>query len=413
MKQYQVVFVETQGHVLDDARLKLLGKHPDWRILLMIDGDAAIKLIAQRSASLVMANFGVDRRACETFFRELRDNYPEIIRVGLVDDYKKAELGDTLEYAHECIAASCDSSQFETVIARGLTVSERTRKNARLAKLISNLKNLPTPPSLYFDIRDELESPTGDSHSIAQVIAKDPATAAKLLMVANSGFYATPRTIFDLHEAITLLGFEMVSALVLATHLFDQLPLPGVNMDVLWVHSLAVARLAKEIAVQEGCSRSSASVCGVAGLLHDLGELIFLSNASESYYGMVRHSGGDERALLQMELEQFGVGHPELGAHILSLWGLPEEIVQAVAYHHGGVDRPFSDEPLPSKVVCLAEWLLQTHNLASEPDLTGTCLAGNPLMRSHQMEVWRKILDRLVDQGTIREPFNPAQELFG
>ncbi len=413
MSKHQVIFVETQGRILGGLRSSLAGAHPDWCILLVVDASAALELLSQRSVSIVLANFGHDRSGCEDFFCTIRDTAPEVIRMGLLTDRDKERVGKSLQYAHECIASHCDTEQVGAVIARGLSVWERTRNNPSLAALMSDLHTLPTPPALYFDIRDELESPTVSARSVAQIIAKDPAITAKLLKVANSGFYATPRTISDLYETITLLGMDMVLALVLAAHLFDQLPLPGVNLDVLWVHSIAVATLAKEIAIEEGGNRSMASTCGIAGLLHDLGELVFLANTSGSYYTMLRRSGGDERALLQMELEQFGVGHPELGAHILSLWGLPEEVVQAIAYHHSDGSQSFVDAPLPSKAVYIAEWLLQTHNLEDEPDLTGTCLEGHFSVGSDSVDGWRQILDRLVERGLIPQPYNPAAELFG
>ena len=293
-----------------------------------------------------------------------------------------------------------------------MSVWERTRENPRLAALISDLHTLPTPPALYFDIRDELESPNSSAHSVAQIIARDPAIAAKLLKVANSGFYAPPRTISDLYETISLLGTEMVLAMVLSAHLFDQLPLPGLNLDSLWVHSIAVATLAKKVALEEGGDRATASTCGIAGLLHDLGTLIFLANVPQSYYAMVRRSGGDERVLLELEREQFGVGHPELGAHILSLWGLPEDVVQAVACHHAEDGQSCMDAPLPTKAVCIAEWLLLVRKLEDEGVSKGILLEGDSSIDEVSLQKWKYILDSLVEQGLIHKPCDLADKLF-
>jgi putative nucleotidyltransferase with HDIG domain len=413
LNKQQVLFVETHGQILDGLRSRLAGAHPDWHILLVVDASAALELVRQRSISIVLANFGHDRSACEDFFRNIKDDAPEVIRMGLLDARYKETLGHSLEYVHECIASHCDPEQVEVVIGRGLSVWERTRKNPNLAALMSNLHTLPTPPALYLDIRDELDSPHSNAHSVAQIIARDPAITAKLLQVANSGFYATPRPISDLYETIILLGMDMVLVLVMSAHLFDQLPLPGLNLDFLWVHSIAVATLAKEIAIKEGGTRSTASACEIAGLLHDLGELIFFTNVPESYYAMVRRSGGDERVLLEMELEQFGVGHPELGAHILSLWGLPEDVVQAIAYHHGGNSQSFMDAPLPSKAVCIAESLLQSYNMEDELVLKRTCLEDYSSLDEEVFQGWKNILDRFIEQGLIHRPCDLANKLFG
>src|SRR5690606_35645205 len=42
----------------------------------------------------------------------------------------------------------------------------------------------------------------------------------------------------------------------------------------------------------------------------------------------------------QAEAEQFGAGHPEIGAYLLGLWGFPAPVVQAVAYHHRPMPTP-------------------------------------------------------------------------
>jgi HD-like signal output (HDOD) protein len=36
----------------------------------------------------------------------------------------------------------------------------------------------------------------------------------------------------------------------------------------------------------------------------------------------------------EVEKEAFGVAHPEVGAYLLGLWGLPLDLIEAVAYHH-------------------------------------------------------------------------------
>jgi putative nucleotidyltransferase with HDIG domain len=406
-----MLFVETQGQTLAGLRSSLNVSRPDWNILQVMDKDAALELVSQRSIGIVFANFGLDIAACEDFFRTLKDQVPEVIRMGLLPDRNKDTVIKSLAFAHECVATDCDSAGVEVVIDRGLSVWERTRKNPRLAALMADLHTLPTPPALYFDIREELESPNGSVHSVARIIAHDPAITAKLLKLANSGFYASPRSISDLHEAVSLLGMDMVLAVVLAAYLFDQLPLPGVNLDVLWKHSVAVASLAKEIACEAGGNRTVASTCGIAGLLHDLGQLIFLANAAQTYYGMVRRSGGNERMLLQMEVEEYGVGHPELAGHILSLWGLPDEVVEAIANHHGGNPLPFDKTPIASRSVCIAEWLLQIHNLEDELNFTGSCLESHPAL-AESIGDWQRILDRLVEQGLVQQPHNPADHLF-
>ena len=362
---------------------------------------------------IVLAIFGMDNAGCEDFFSSLRKKAPEVIRIGLLPDQEKKNVAKSLEYAHECIAAHCDMSQMEILIARSLYVWEKARRNPRLAELMSNLHTIPTPPAVYFDIRDELESPRGTAHSVAEIIAKDPAITAKLLKVANSGFYASPRTIADLDDAITLLGIDLVLALVLSAHLYNQLPIPGLKLDELWKHSIAVATLAKEIASHEQGSRAIISRCAIAGLLHDLGQLVFLANMPDTYYSLIRDARGNETMLLEMELEEFGIGHPELGALILSLWDLPEEVVHAIANHHTKDFHSLSDVSLTTRAVCAAERMLQCHHLQQGTELTGTeWQADTPSMFDGRVQ-WKPLMEKLVGQGLIQPPRDPVETLAG
>jgi putative nucleotidyltransferase with HDIG domain len=244
-------------------------------------------------------------------------------------------------------------------ISRGIDVWLQCRENARLTNLLSNLRNIPTPPRLYFEIREELNSPNGDARSVAAIISRDPPVSAKILKVANSGFYAVPRSVTDIRDAITFLGTDTVVTLVLASHVFTRMPVPGVNLDALWKHSLTVSAMAQQIAAQEGGDRLTVNTAGVAGLLHDIGELILLTNVPDIYYPMIRRFAGEESALLAMELEHFGVTHAQLGSYVLSLWSLPDAVVEAVALHHDSTQHAGDTASLTNKAVFAAERFLQ------------------------------------------------------
>ena len=92
----------------------------------------------------------------------------------------------------------------------------------------------------------------------------------------------------------------------------------------------------------------------MAGLLHDLGGLVLLTNQPGDYQALLR-AAPDEASLVELEREAFGMGHDELGAHVLSLWGIPDAIVDAVASHHR---QRVARSDIAGAAVALAEWLL-------------------------------------------------------
>ena len=359
MSARHILFVETEGGTLQTLMRGLAGSHDDWHIVRIAELDAAVEMLSQRAFCVVLASCGAKHADCEHFLHQVQSRTPAVMRFAVLPDTAGAHGSIELPSACQCFPAHCPPSEIAIAISRGIEVWLQCRENARLTNLLADLDNIPTPPRLYFDIREELNSPNSDARSIAAIISSDPSISAKILKVANSGFYALPRSVTEIRDAITFLGVDTVVTLVLAAHVFKRLPVPGVNLDALWQHSLTVSAMAQQIVIQEGGDRLSVNTAGVAGLLHDIGELILLANVPDIYYPMIRRFAGDEDARLALELEHFGVTHAQLGSYVLSLWSLPDAVVEAVALHHD-VSRHAGDKAsLTNKAVFAAERFLQ------------------------------------------------------
>jgi HD-like signal output (HDOD) protein len=68
----------------------------------------------------------------------------------------------------------------------------------------------------------------------------------------------------------------------------------------------------------------------MAGILHDVGKLI-----QTDVPGLHRLlSMNTKIPEIQMEYHYLGASHAEIGAYMLSLWGLPSGVIKAVAFHH-------------------------------------------------------------------------------
>ena len=394
MKARQILLTETEGQALQRLMPQLAGLHDDWEIVLVGDAGAALDLLSQRGFATVIASFGSDHENCEHFLQAVRKQSPATVRYALLKG-DTDNSADFPESAYQCFPADSKPAELEAAIQRGLGVWGQCSNNPGLAALLSNLNKIPTPPTLYFEIREELNSQDSDARSIAEIIGRDPALSAKILKVANSGFYALPRTITAIYEAISFMGTDTVTSLVLAAHVFDRMPLPGINLDAMWQHSLMVAALARHIATEEGGDRLVVNTAGVAGLLHDIGQLTLLSNVPELYQSMLRRAGGNENTLLEMEREQFGVGHPELGSYVLGLWSLPDAVVEAVAQHHNGTADEGHAVSLVNTAVFSAEWVLQefpAHARSGEESEHQGLIDASPA----RIESWRGICEELL-----------------
>ena len=173
---------------------------------------------------------------------------------------------------------------------------------------------------------------------MANVIAKDPAMTAKILQLSNSAFFGLRRRISDPRDAVLYLGLDTLKALALSVKVFSQFtvrPLSRFSIEDLGKHTILTGILARKIAIAEGLSKTGrVEDSFMAGLLHDIGKLVLVSAAPEKYEQAMRFAEANGVDRRDAEQKIFGTTHSEIGTYLLWLWGLPDSVVEAVAYHH-------------------------------------------------------------------------------
>jgi HD-like signal output (HDOD) protein len=131
---------------------------------------------------------------------------------------------------------------------------------------------------------------------------------------------------------VGFLGLERVRTLVLACEVMrnfpGRAPLAGFDIESLETHALASARLAKAMVPQD-----SADDAFIGGLLHRVGHLLLASRVPHRFAEVIEQKRRDGRPMVEAELEILGVSHAEVGAYLLGLWGLRQQVVEAVAYY--------------------------------------------------------------------------------
>ena len=160
---------------------------------------------------------------------------------------------------------------------------------------------------------------------------------AKILQVVNSAFFGLVRKISNPNEAVMLLGTETIKALVLSVKIFsefNQKKFAWFNFDALFNHSMSVSMFAQTISKKEQLDQNIVNNALMAGMFHDLGKLILVTNFQKPYQKVLTEAVKTDKNLWDLEIEQFGTSHAEIGAYLMGLWGLEYPVIEAIAYHH-------------------------------------------------------------------------------
>jgi putative nucleotidyltransferase with HDIG domain len=235
------------------------------------------------------------------------------------------------------LSKPCEPETVKKAIERAITL-DQWLNNESMKSLVMKIRTFPSIPSLYFEVLTELRSSDASAERVGEIISKDLAMSTKVLQVLNSAYYAIPRQITDPTEAVNMLGFEMVKSLVLCIQVFaqfDKVKPVYFSIDKLWRHSTDVAQAARQIARFENLGAEFGDEVYTAGLLHDIGKLVLVSNFSEHYGQVLERAAKDKVPLCDVEKETFGASHAQIGAYLIGLWGMPLSMAEAACFHHG------------------------------------------------------------------------------
>jgi putative nucleotidyltransferase with HDIG domain len=207
-------------------------------------------------------------------------------------------------------------------------------------ELLEKLGDLPAIPSVVQELIQSFNNPDLDSHHLAQKISQDPALTVKMLRVANSAFYGLSREVGSIHEAVVLLGFAAVRSLALSAAFINHFPPDSrscLDRRSYWKRRVAVGCHAKSLA---SCMGVEPDMAFTAGLLNDIGVMVMDVCARERFGVVWRKAEESGVDLLQLERDEFGIDHAELGAEAAKQWKFPAAIVDVIRFHYQPEHKP-------------------------------------------------------------------------
>jgi HD-like signal output (HDOD) protein/CheY-like chemotaxis protein len=179
-------------------------------------------------------------------------------------------------------------------------------------------------------------SPRSDMGQLAELISRDVVLSAKVLQAANSAAYASNRgMITSIPEAVRHIGCSTIRNVAAAVGVFEAMPetsADGFNPIRCWQHSFAVARLCAQLVSVE--KPEDAGTAYLAGLCHDLGEILFRTHFGPEYAEVLEVYAASGTPLRQLEREMLGMTQGELAKTILRCLALPQVIRDPIEAAH-------------------------------------------------------------------------------
>lgn len=345
------------------------GSGDSWTVQFAPSGEDALALCSNNSFDAVIADAGLPGMNGPAFLDAFMQRQPKAMRIVTSD---LADVEGTMKcigHAHHHLLKPCGAATLYDALRQGLAV-ENWLPSERAQTLISQMRQVPSPPETYFRIVEEANSPSCSLEKIAGQIGEDPAVTAKVMQLANSAVFGLQLHIVHPTEAVNFIGIETTKALVLLAHTFssfDDIALTGFSVEDLWAHSVRTGKLAQRIAGFEDAGMEIVQEAFAAGLLHDIGKLLLAANNPDFFAKACKMARQLHCNLWEAEAQESpNVGHAELGATVLAIWGLPQAITEAVALHH----RPWRNHKrVFSAITAVHAANILDHEAHPDPDI--------------------------------------------
>jgi HD-like signal output (HDOD) protein/ActR/RegA family two-component response regulator len=313
---------ETFSHVL----------HDKYEISTAASGEEGVRLLSSRPFDVVVTDLTMPGMDGLQFLAHVVRSQPDCARIIISGYADRLKVARCLFVGHRYFNKPCDMKSLGKLLMR-LASFRDVISNEKVRRIIGGLGSLPGPPEMFLKLEKILESPFSTMEEVAELVEQDPAVTAKLLQIVNSAQFGLRRKVISATDAVQLVGLEAVRGLVLGLQAFagyTNQPNKKAPPAEMWEHSLRVALSARRIAQAQNFPQHSCERAFLAGLLHDVGRVVIHANAPEEQAEVIESAQRFRIPIAEAETRRFGATHAEIGAYLLALWGIDDEVMMIV-----------------------------------------------------------------------------------
>jgi HD-like signal output (HDOD) protein len=331
----RILFVDDETRILDGLRRMLFRMRDEWEMEFVDSGEKALARLAAVPADVVVTDMRMPGMDGSQLLREVMQRHPGTMRIVLSGQCDQETVLKAVGPTHQFLTKPCDSAALVATVSRVCALRDQLLA-PQVKQVVCEVQSAASDPPLHAALLAELESPAPSMQRVSEIVSRDVGMTAKVLQLVNSGFFGTPQRASHPAQAATLLGLDRMTALALSTDAFAPLEVDEANrpwMGALLHHCRAVADAARRIAEAETADAEVGDAAYTGGLLHAIGVLLLARDAPQRYGRVIESSRGEQKKLLEAEQEEFNATYNRVGAYLLALWGLPQDLVEIIALH--------------------------------------------------------------------------------
>jgi HD-like signal output (HDOD) protein len=320
-----VLFVDDEQHVLDGLRASLRHMRKEWSMEFACGGAEAVSLLEQGGFDALVTDMRMPGIDGEGVLDAARRHCPTAVRIVLSGQTDRTVVKRTMGVAHRFLSKPCRGEEVKECLAILLRACLPLDPVTR--QIVCQVSYVPALPQTLARLGTPEDAPLAPS-ALSELLERDCALAAKLLHVANGGFFCTPQHVVDVQRALELVGVDVLASIVKAT-------LPSSEPEF--------AQRLTEHCFQSGRLLADAGRPGhavSAGILHGVGKLVLLAHFKERYGALLERASHTKEDLAALELSELGTTHARVAAHLIELWGLAEIAETLHQTHNDSPRRP-------------------------------------------------------------------------
>ena len=235
--------------------------------------------------------------------------------------------------------------------------------------ILRQIDALPTLPAVATKLLALTADDGTHAREVTRLIESDPSLTAKVLSLCKTADKGVRNDVLTIDKAVVLLGFTAIRNAVLSVKVLEVFgqgvgdldggrtgrpedrdakadapagsrPSSPTGMDRkgFWLHSLAVAIAAEQIAKAHRDRELPADEAFVCGLLHDMGKLALDHVLPRSYARVVELAQINRGDIAEFERKIVGLDHHTAGKRLAEQWSLPLRLQDSIWLHGSPYD---------------------------------------------------------------------------